>query len=294
MPQVTDTQADGTKVSVGGVTLPVLNYEIEVKEDSEGISLPDIKSLNKEPDHRYKLVEMFESVKGEGTQAGIPMLFVRFSKCNLTCSWCDTPYNRIAIELTLKELVSAIRSKDPAWVIFTGGEPMLQLTEDITHPLKRANIKMALETNGMVWNDSILDMDYINISPKVGQPIHVEWLEHGGIIDEMRYTITEGQPDIWNAVNGQLITNEYLDGLTPVPSSDKAESLIGVPVKYITISPLMKDLRPRPDQISGEGFQSIHGEMDKASLSRCLYLVKKYRHFNARLSVQVHKVIGAR
>lgn len=246
---------------------------------------------------RYKLVEMYTSTKGEGTQSGMPMLFVRFSKCNLACTWCDTPYNRVAMELRASELIAAIIEKDPTWVVFTGGEPCLQLDTAITEPLMAANISMAVETNGMIWTPALAHMDYVNISPKLGQPVHDKVTRAGrlGTVDEVRFTICDGQTDLWNVRSGQTILPELvLDAEKARGSYERTEILIGIKTKWITISPGMKDLRPREDQKSGEGFQSVLGEIDRPSLDRCLYLVHKYRRFNARLSLQTHKFIGAR
>ena len=41
----------------------------------------------------YRIVEIFESLQGEGYNTGMPAIFLRFGKCNLSCKWCDTEYN---------------------------------------------------------------------------------------------------------------------------------------------------------------------------------------------------------
>lgn len=216
----------------------------------------------------FSLVEVYDSMKGEGTQAGIPMTFVRFSKCNLDCSFCDTPYNRVAIKMSHDELVTLLVRMAPAWIIFTGGEPCLQLTSELLVSLRVRipGVKFAIETNGTVWNEAVAGINYINISPKKGYPVHPSFSSLP--VDEIRYLIDGPQDDIYD---------------------------VGVTPKAITISPMMSDPVPLTTSWkSGEGHPSLTGVIDQASFNRCAYLVHKYRHRGARLSVQVHKFVGVR
>lgn len=268
----------------GALSLPVCNTPSSVL-DAEGRVMP--RSAHEMP--TYKLVEVYDSVKGEGTQAGMPMTFVRFARCNLACEWCDTPYNRIAIELTADELVANIIARSPAWVVFTGGEPTLQLNDRLLEPLGAAGIRMAIETNGMIAADAVAYdlLDYVNISPKLGHPIHPYWVcRPGGPVDEIRFTICDGQTDLWNVSTG-MPANAELAG--------NAYELIGCATKAITISPAMHDRVSHPENwVSGMGHYAATGELDIPSFNTCLRLVKKYRHYGARLSTQVHKFIGVR
>lgn len=239
-----------------------------------------------------KLVEIYDSVKGEGTQAGIPMTFVRFSKCNLACTWCDTPYNRVAIQMQPDELLQHLLRRKPAWVIFTGGEPCLQLKRNVTVALQEAGVRMAIETNGMVWTDALLYIDYINISPKIGEPVHKRIADEL-VINEMRYTLADKQKDIWNVLDGvdvSALPNWKAASAEP----QGLKQLIGVATRAITISPLMDDPAAPANFKSGDGYYSENPQIDRASLNQCLMLVQRYRHHNARLSTQVHKFIGER
>lgn len=72
--------------------------------------------------------EIFYSVQGEGSLAGIPSVFIRTSGCNLRCVWCDTPYaswNPTGTEMTLEEILSAVSQHPATHVVLTGGEPMV-------------------------------------------------------------------------------------------------------------------------------------------------------------------------
>ena len=104
----------------------------------------------------YKVVEIFESINGEGKKAGQLALFIRFQKCNLNCSYCDTkwannddsPYSLMSLEELYKKVVeSGIKN-----ITITGGEPLLQ--ENIEIFLKKLaenpEISVEIETNGSI------------------------------------------------------------------------------------------------------------------------------------------------
>lgn len=278
----------------GQLTIMTLNNEADAgrvyappesssSSSSSSSPNPPVDKVVEGEEPRLKLVEIYNSVKGEGTQAGIPMTFVRFSKCNLTCSWCDTPYNRIAITMTKEELVNHIIGLKPAWVVFTGGEPCLQLTYDMVLAVKAKGIRTVIETNGMIWSNALNIIDYINISPKIGCPVHKSFKQLE--VSEIRYTLADSQKDIWNVFTGEPYEKckDYDDG-----------EELGIRTKAITISPLMDDPEPKPGFKSGDGFGNDFGKPNRASLNQCLYLVQKYRHIGARLSLQIHKFVGER
>jgi 7-carboxy-7-deazaguanine synthase len=76
------------------------------------------------------VTEIFKSIQGEGTRAGLPCIFVRLTGCNLRCTWCDTAYafhggQKMAVEDVLERVESLSAGKKPL-VQLTGGEPLLQ------------------------------------------------------------------------------------------------------------------------------------------------------------------------
>ncbi len=76
-----------------------------------------------------QITEIFKSIQGESTYAGLPCVFVRLTGCNLRCLWCDSEYtfsggHRMSIEEVESEV--EILSSQPGLVEITGGEPMLQ------------------------------------------------------------------------------------------------------------------------------------------------------------------------
>jgi organic radical activating enzyme len=132
--------------------------------------------------------EIFASLQGEGPSAGSPTAFIRLSRCNLACTWCDTAYtwrfegderpHRDGIEYERKANQVALSPQDAAAqiaelgqkrLVITGGEPMLQagaLAEMLEH-LPDATVE--IETNGTAKAPARLDIrvDQYNISPKL-------------------------------------------------------------------------------------------------------------------------------
>ena len=130
--------------------------------------------LKKEPfGADISINEIFSSLQGEGQNAGVPMLFVRFAGCNLICSFCDTKHDEPVMELTLRELVMRVEVFRPGrpfrWICLTGGEPLMQLDEDLVQALKGirgGRPRIAVESNGSILNRAAYAADWFTISPK--------------------------------------------------------------------------------------------------------------------------------
>lgn len=98
--------------------------------------------------------EIFLSIQGESTYAGLACVFVRLAGCNLSCSWCDTPYARgveDAREMTADEIVNEVKGFHCGLVEITGGEPLGQSgAKELAKKLLTAGLKVLIETNGSV------------------------------------------------------------------------------------------------------------------------------------------------
>jgi len=96
--------------------------------------------------------EIFKSIQGESSRAGLPCIFVRLAGCNLNCSWCDTGYSRTTDDATimsLDDIVSQVEKLRCRRVEVTGGEPMLQKeTPELLQWLCDAGYEVLIETNG--------------------------------------------------------------------------------------------------------------------------------------------------
>jgi 7-carboxy-7-deazaguanine synthase (Cx14CxxC type) len=135
----------------------------------------------------YAVKEIFLTLQGEGAQAGRRAVFVRFTGCNLwsgreadrkkaICQFCDTDFVGTdgpggGVFETPSDLVHQILE---AWggagarpfVVFTGGEPLLQLDEKLLTRIKAQGIEIAVESNGSLVAPS--GIDWLCISPKAG------------------------------------------------------------------------------------------------------------------------------
>ncbi len=99
---------------------------------------------------QLNICEIFYSLQGESTYAGLPCVFVRLSGCNLNCSWCDTQYaDQTCIPMTFDQIIARIEAYNCNLIEITGGEPLLQTDtpEFISHLISK-KYHVLLETNG--------------------------------------------------------------------------------------------------------------------------------------------------
>jgi len=138
----------------------------------------------------YSIKEIYKTIQGEGAQSGQSAVFVRFSGCNLwsgkekhrdnaICKFCDTDFvgtdgvngGKYSIETLITKIQELWDSEEEAYVVFTGGEPMLQLDQKLITACKEVNFITAIETNGTIKID--FDIDWICVSPKAGSELLV-------------------------------------------------------------------------------------------------------------------------
>ena len=133
----------------------------------------------------YQIKEMYYTLQGEGARTGRPSVFCRFTGCNLwsgrekdrstaVCNFCDTDF--VGVDgpgggkfINALELSDAIETFWPneepnKYVVFTGGEPGLQLDKNVIDHLHLKNFEVAVETNGTL--DLPLNIDWLTVSPK--------------------------------------------------------------------------------------------------------------------------------
>lgn len=134
----------------------------------------------------YKVKEIFYTLQGEGFHTGRPAVFCRFTGCNLwsglekhrgsaVCQFCDTDFlggetytDALALAVAINDAFAGDRGR---FVVFTGGEPALQLDEDLIKAVKGLGFEVAIETNGTI--DLPDGIDWVCVSPKHGSELKV-------------------------------------------------------------------------------------------------------------------------
>jgi 7-carboxy-7-deazaguanine synthase len=143
----------------------------------------------------YTVKELFPTLQGEGTHTGRAAVFCRFAGCNLwsgreedrataVCKFCDTDFVGSDGDGggkfdTAQDLANAIESSwrstsagpQQRYVVFTGGEPLLQLDEQLIEKLHQKGFEVAIETNGTIKVPK--GVDWVCVSPKAGSDLIV-------------------------------------------------------------------------------------------------------------------------
>jgi len=134
--------------------------------------------------NKLSVVEIFNSIQGEGANVGKAATFIRLSGCNLNCSYCDTDWET-GTEMSIDEIKEEVGKYSAQLIIWTGGEPTLQLNSGILQQF--ATYTQAIETNGT--NPVPDGIDYISCSPKVNAAILRRNFTY---VDEFRFPVSVG------------------------------------------------------------------------------------------------------
>jgi 7-carboxy-7-deazaguanine synthase len=167
-----------------------------------------------------RLTELFFSLQGEASRAGLPTVFVRLTGCPLRCTWCDTTYSFTGGEPASIESVLAEVAKYPArQVCVTGGEPLAQKEcQPLLSALCDAGYDVSLETSGA--------LDIAGIDPRVARVMDLKAPDSGECVknrwenltllnprDEIKIVIASRSDYEWAR---DLLRARKLDALCPV------------------------------------------------------------------------------
>lgn len=191
------------------------------------------------------LAERFESFQGEGPLTGQRCVFCRFSRCNLTCSWCDTKYTwdwtqyrptEVSSRVPVPALVDWVTEREVDLVVITGGEPMLQqpaMTELATG--LGTGVRVQVETNGTQVPTSALAelVDLWVVSPKLANsgvaysrrivPPALSALKATGRV-AFKFVVTDPVAD-FDEISG-LAQDFDLDPIWVMPEGDTREKVL--------------------------------------------------------------------
>jgi 7-carboxy-7-deazaguanine synthase len=142
-----------------------------------------------------KINEIYYSVQGESTKAGLPCVFVRMTYCNLRCTYCDTEYAFYeGKEFSIDQIIAKVKEYNCSLVEITGGEPLLQ---DETHSLMQNladwGYEVLLETGG--------SLSIKNVDPRVKIIMDLKTPSSGMMIkkeDEVKFVIGSRDDYLWS------------------------------------------------------------------------------------------------
>lgn len=213
---------------------------------------------------KFKVVEIFASIEGEGSRAGYPCTFVRLHGCNLHCSYCDSRYacdSDDYIEMDLYEILEKVSSYKLSRVTLTGGEPLLDpQVYSLIKLLSISNYKINIETNGSILLENV---DYLRYrSHKDNIMITMDWK-----------SISSGMSDKMIEENLDLLRN-----------ADVLKFVVGTQEDLDHMKMLLKT-----HDIAASVFVSpVFGKIDPKDIVE--FLVENHMN-NVRIQLQLHKFI---
>ncbi|MEW6213708.1 MAG: radical SAM protein [Nitrospirota bacterium] len=171
-----------------------------------------------------KVCEIFASIQGESTYAGLPCVFVRMTGCNLRCPYCDTTYAYDeGSEMSEDEIIESVSSYGIGLVGITGGEPLMQEGNfSLIKRLLDMGFVVLLETNGSM---SIKEVDKRAIiimdikTPKSGmfEKMDLENLNSLKVVDEVKFVIMDREDYEWakDLIKDCRLSDKYKVLLSP-------------------------------------------------------------------------------
>jgi 7-carboxy-7-deazaguanine synthase len=175
----------------------------------------------------YTVKEIFYTLQGEGANAGKAAVFCRFSGCNLwsgreedrpraVCQFCDTDFVGVGPDggrfTTASSLASAVarawRSDDAEsrFVVCTGGEPLLQMDDELVNAFHHEGFTIAVETNGT--REAPAAIDWVCVSPKAGAPL----VQRSGSEVKLVFPQTHAMPEKFENLDFEHFFLQPMDG----------------------------------------------------------------------------------
>ena len=164
-----------------------------------------------------KINEIFYSIQGESSLAGLPCIFIRLTYCNLRCSYCDTEYAFYeGTDYTIEEILAEIKKYECKLVEITGGEPLVQ--KEVLPLMKKlcdSGYYVIIETGGSLSIKEIdkrvkIIMDLKCPSSKMAEKNLYENIDVLKLNDEVKFVIGNRQDYDWskNVISQYLLTEK--------------------------------------------------------------------------------------
>ncbi len=209
-----------------------------------------------EDSEHVRVHEIYESIQGESTFAGLPCTFVRLSRCNLRCRWCDTPQAfEGGVEMSRADVLDRVLSLGTPLVELTGGEPLLQAGAiPLLAELCDADRTVLLETSG--------ERDISKVDPRVHR-----------IVDFKAPGSGESTKNRW--ANVELLTKR-----------DEVKLVLADRADYEWAKEVIQT-HQLADRVKAVLLSCVWGELDPKDLVQWVLEDK----IPVRVQIQVHKVI---
>lgn len=162
-----------------------------------------------------RVTEIFFSIQGEGTRAGRPCVFVRFTGCDLRCVWCDTAYAfHGGRDMTRGEILDAVAAHPGRLVLLTGGEPLLQAElPALAGDLLARGYEVTVETHGQRPLDGLPRevVRIVDVKPPGSGEVTTDfsYLDALAPHDEVKFVVASEDDWRWSA---DVIRRHGLDG----------------------------------------------------------------------------------
>lgn len=161
-------------------TLPVWSANImddlQQLQDSFDKNLGKTEVKTDKPIKRIPVVEHFgPTIQGEGSEIGVQTMFLRLGGCDYKCDRCDSLHavlphmvKEVSDYLTIEEITQRVLEKQghTPWLVISGGNPAMWDLSELITAVRGYGIKVAIETQGSIWQDWLMDCDTVTVSPK--------------------------------------------------------------------------------------------------------------------------------
>jgi len=170
------------------------------------------------------IVETFHSVQGEGFWVGANAYFMRLAGCDVGCPWCDTKHSwnpKRHPRQAIADLVEGAIAAQPAFVVITGGEPLMHDLTELTDALHHAGLRIHLETSGShPWSGRF---DWVTLSPKPFKPP----LDDNYVYAQELKVVVQSEADIaWAEQQAERVSPQTLKYLQPEWSAPASQQLV--------------------------------------------------------------------